>query len=356
MGSAMLVMSVILAIAGISGALDILCFIPITDDYPRKLDPGKSLLSMVQDPLRDRDFRIFLGYVFTLNLAIGFVSQYIWLNSVKELGMSNLQAQVMIIALPLMVQMIAYPFWGALIDRLGRKPVLLVCTCSIVFGSLGWLAMGPDVVVHLDTSAPWQHILWQVTGGQWSWSTWLGYLGILLTTANWPGVELANFNIVMDLAGGRSGGDTGTATAGKKNVGGAAYVVVNSIAVALGGMLSGLFASVLTRYIEGIRMIVPMIGIVLTYHDVLFLASSLLRVVAAMFVVRMHEPKSIGTRAALEFMGETFYANMRNVVVVPSRVVEQAYRWTYLIRVPVNKRIRFGGLQTRRWWRRNSKR
>ena len=343
-GSAMLIMSLILGVAGICGALDILCFIPIQDDYPRKLDPGKSLLSMIVVPLVDRDFRIFLGFIFTLNLAIGFIGQYVWLYAVKELGMSNLQAQVMIIGLPLLCQMIAYPFWGGLIDRLGRKPVLLVCSTTIIFGSLGWLFMGPDVVTTIDWSASWEVILWKLTGGHWSWMSWLGYLGILLTTITWPGVELANFNIVMDLAGGKDGN--------KKREGGAAYVVVNSIAVAIGGVMSGLFASVLTRHIEGIRMLIPLLGIVLTYHGVLFIVSSLLRLAALLFVIRLHEPKAMGTRAAIEFMGQTFYANVRNVVVVPSRVVEQAYRWTYLLRVPVNKRIRFGGLQTRRWWRR----
>ncbi len=346
-GAAMLIMSLILAVAGISGALDILCFVPIKDDYPRKLDPGKSLLSMVLVPLRDRDFRFYLGFIFTLNLAIGFIGQYVWLYMVKELGVSNLQAQVMVIALPLLCQMIAYPFWGGLIDRLGRKPVLIVCSTTIVFGSVGWLFMGPDIATTVNWNDPWDVTLWRLAGGEWSWMSWLGYVAILLTTITWPGVELANFNIVMDLAGSKSGGKPGS----KKNESGAAYVVVNSIAVAIGGVLSGLFASVLTKHIEGIRMAVPMLGIVLTYHGVLFIVSSLLRLMAVLFVLRLHEPKAVGTRAAIEFMGQTFYANVRNVVVVPSRVVEQAYRWTYLIRVPVDKRIRFGGLQTRRWWR-----
>ena len=48
----------------------------------------------------------------------------------------------------------------------------------VAFGAVGWLCVTPD------------HI-------------WPGYVLVLLPLLTWPGMELSNFNILLDMAGGQ---------------------------------------------------------------------------------------------------------------------------------------------------------
>ena len=55
-------------------------------------------------PLRDRNFRHFLGLNFGFTLATAFIGQYLWLyvlDTERGLGWSNLRANLLIIAVPM---------------------------------------------------------------------------------------------------------------------------------------------------------------------------------------------------------------------------------------------------------------
>ena len=50
----------------------------------------------------------------------------------------------LVVVVPLILSMLAYPVWGRLIDRLGRKPVLIIATALVVHGSVAWVfVQGP---------------------------------------------------------------------------------------------------------------------------------------------------------------------------------------------------------------------
>ncbi|MEX0776653.1 MAG: MFS transporter [Phycisphaeraceae bacterium] len=339
-GTVLKVTSVMLAIAGLFGTLDIQLFRRVGDDHPPPKRQVVDLLAMLRVPLADRNFRRFLAYNFTLTLAVAFIGQYVWLYVFDVVGMSNKQANLLIIAMPLLMQLIAYPIWGGLMDRLGKKPVMLICGTMVITGSLGWLFLGQDAAADIN----WGGGMWQIviglTGWNWGWTSWLGYGAVLLTTFAWPGVEVANFNLILDMSSPHRPSARKMPSGGR---GGTAYVAVNSLVVAVAGILSGLLAIFVAAALKPLMTeVVHFAGMTLSYHAVLFAVSTVLRAVAVLLAMGLHEPTAVGTRAALQFMTGLFYSNVREAVTLPTRIMGQASRWSFLMSVPWRKRFRFG--------------
>lgn len=301
------VASLILGIAGLAGTLDILCFFRVKDPKPSRGDRNTNLGALLSGPLKDRNFRRYLAYNFTLMLGLGFLGQYVWLFVFDGAGVSALQANLMLVAVPMLIRAAAYPVWGRLVDRLGKKPVMLIAGSMFVFGPLGWLLVTPELI-------------------------WPGYLVTCISPLAWPGLEIANFNFMLDLAETRKGKSGGTA-----------YVAVNSIVVGVGGAISGLIGGVIAGAIPDFRVEwvidVPwMMGfeagaaVVITYHGVLFFVSIGFRVGALIWASTLHEPRAAGTREALRYVTASLYSNVRQGMLMPTRVVGRASRWSYPLR------------------------
>ncbi|MEL7087401.1 MAG: MFS transporter, partial [Planctomycetota bacterium] len=243
-GDALLtVASLIIGIAGLVGTVDILCFFRVKDPKPSRGHRDTKLGSLLVTPLKDRNFRRYLAYNFTLMLGLGFLGQYVWLFVFDGAGVSALQANLMLVAVPMLIRAAAYPVWGRLVDRLGKKPVMLIAGGMFVFGPVGWFLVTPELI-------------------------WPGYLLTCLSPLAWPGLEIANFNFVLDLAETRKG-----------QRGGTAYVAVNSIVVGVGGALSGLLGGVIAAsipdfHVEWVIDVPWLLGfeggdaVVVTYHGV----------------------------------------------------------------------------------------
>lgn len=298
------VASVILGVAGILGALDILCFFFVKDPSPSRGERNTAFGRLLVTPLKDRNFRRYLAYNFTLMLGLGFLGQYVWLFVFDGAGVSALQANLMLIAVPMVLRAIAYPVWGRLVDRLGKKPVMLIAGTMFIFGPAGWLLVTPELI-------------------------WPGYLLTLISPLCYPGLEIANFNFMLDLAETRKG-----------QRGGSAYVAVNSIIVGIGGAISGLLGAVIAGALPDFRvewvLDVPWLmgfeagaAVVITYHGVLFLLSMGFRVGALVWATTLHEPRAAGTREALRYMTASLYSNVRQGMLMPTRVVGRASRWSY---------------------------
>lgn len=325
----LIVTSVVLGVAGILGTLDILCFIFVSDPSPSRGERDTAFGRMLLTPLKDSNFRRYLAYNFTLMLGLGFLGQYVWLFVFDGAGVSALQANLMLIAVPLVLRAIAYPLWGRLVDRLGKKPVMLISGGMFVFGPVGWLLVTPELI-------------------------WPGYLVTLISPLSYPGLEIANFNFMLGLAETKKG-----------QRGGSAYVAVNSIVVGVGGAISGVMGAVIARAIPEFHMEWVMgwpwewwggsaapagatdappspdadtallttggggAVVVVTYHGVLFLISIAFRVAALVWATTLHEPRATGTREALRYMTASLYSNVRQGVLMPTRVVGRAGRWSY---------------------------
>lgn len=294
------VTSAVLAIAGLLGTLDILCFRGVPDnantDEKSKRALAGQWLGMLATPLRDRNFRVFLAYNFTLILSLGFLGQYVWLFVLDEAKLSNWTANLCLIVIPGILRAIAFPFWGKLMDQLGKKPVIMMSGALILFGPVGWFFVNEEYLL-------------------------FGYALTLLSPLVFPGLEMANFNVLLDMSGTKGGRQGGTA-----------YVAVNSIAIAIGGTLSGIIGAVVAGQIADFRFEMPSLGIIVTYHGVLILISIALRGAALVWASQLHEPKATGTRDAVRVTTSMLWSNTRQALLMPSRGIGNLRQISYRLR------------------------
>ncbi|MCX7886468.1 MAG: MFS transporter [Verrucomicrobiae bacterium] len=283
--------SAALAVAGVSGMIDFLFFLPVIEPLRRQPNPNVRLRQLLVEPLRDGNFRTFLVYTALLTFSLGYINQFVWLYVLDVAAMSNTAANAMLVLVPLVIFMGMYPVWGRLIDRLGRKPVLIVCTLVLSLGAVSWIFVTRE--------------------------RWLpGFALVTIATMMWPGVELGNFNVLLGLS-----------TAREDSRQRSAHVAINSTVAAISGIVSGIFGGVVAQRLEHWHG--SFFGLPLTFHGVLFLIAGGLRVVAALWLVRLEDPGAETTRAALRYMGANLYSNLQQAVFVPGRLLWQVARWTY---------------------------
>ncbi len=286
-------------VAGLCGMTDILLFLPIPDPKPLHHRPVLSLLELVKPPLRNPAFRAFLGYSATMTFATGFVGQFIWLYVFDVVGMSNTRANLLLCAVPILVSMGTYPFWGRMVDRFGSKPTLLLAGLVVINGANTWILVTPD--------------------------SWIpGYILVLTAVAAWPGMELAGFNLLLRL--------TGTGSRGRAS---SAVIAINSLAVAVAGTLSGLFGGMLMETL-GSGWRTTILGWPVTSHGILFLVSAVLRTLALVWVLALKEERKVGTRDALHYMMVNLFSNLQQVGFLPIRMLANLARQTW--RLPTRRR------------------
>jgi hypothetical protein len=153
-----------------------------------------------------------------------------------------------------------------------------------------------------------------------------------------PGVALAPHPVLLKSHAPPARTRFGHRGSGQRT-GGTAHVAVNAIAIAIGGLLSGLLAGAIAAQLQGWSWVLPGLGIVLTYHGVLFVISSALRTAALLFALKLEEPAAAGTRDAFRYVSGSIYGNVRQAVLLPTRIVGRAARISYRItRTPVPRR------------------
>jgi MFS family permease len=290
-------LSLLLAVAAVLGIVDLLYFVKIPDRGAQHRDPSHGLREFFAQPLRNRSFRFYIAFTSTMTFATAYMGQFGWLYVFDVVRATNLQANLLLIAIPLSIALFGLPFWGRMVDRLGKKPVMIIAGICIIPGAIAWVF---------------------VREGHW----FPGYLLIMLVAFAWPGVELASINILLGFVERRQGRARNSA-----------YVAINSVVVATAGTLSGLFAG---AFAKGMRDWHGSIwGLDLTYHGVLFAISSALRIVALLFLRGIEEPRAFSARNAFRYMAGTMYSNLQNTLEIPVRF---AGRWTYKLSALRRKR------------------
>ena len=310
--------SALVAAAGLLGAVDILLFLRIRDPHtprnPRKRRERPPFrVAELFAPLRDRNFRHFLGLNFGFTLATAFVGQYLWLyvlDAERGLGWSNLRANLLIIAVPMVLALFTRPWWGRMCDRRGKKPVVVLSGSVVCFGAVGWAAMTPDLV-------------------------WPGYLIILLTTAAWPGMELANFNFLLEFSRDADRSRRDERGAGAQSA--ALLAVATAVAGGLSGLLGGAVAHALADWslawsLPGwLPLGLGGVAGVLSFFHVLFGLSTLIRIAGLCFAFGLREPAATGTRDVVRLMAGGLYNNVRVAATTPVRLPGTGRRWAYRI-------------------------
>ncbi|MBC8109286.1 MAG: hypothetical protein H7Z14_22060, partial [Anaerolineae bacterium] len=141
---------------------------------------------------------------------------------------------------------------------------------------------------------------------------WIGYALAAAGAARWAGVEVANFNLVLEFSGSDEHGAPGTS-----------YVAVNSVIINLagcaGGLASGFVAQSLKNWAwdTGIGWLGTF-----SFYEVLFVLSGVLRLLSVViFLPRIHEPEARPAHEALRFMTANIYNNLFNAIFMPLRMV-----------------------------------
>jgi MFS family permease len=257
--------------AAVFGLADIHLFqyLPGVPKPPRR---GWGLLKALGGPLRDRQFLWFAAFVGTLTFAVGFMQQFItlYLLDASRVGLSSGTTQLIVLVVPMAAQFLALPVWGHAVDRMGKKPVLALAGLGLVPVALGWCVLGPGTL-------------------------WLAFVLAAAHMVLWCGVEIANFNLVLEMSG--------SDQAGGGPCGGSAYVAVNSVIVNVAGCLGGLAAGLIAQGLMNWSW-TPVAGLrPFTFYDVLFALSGVLRLAAvAVFLPFIHEPAARTAGEALRFI------------------------------------------------------
>jgi MFS family permease len=99
---------------------------------------------MLVTPLRDTNFRTFLGFAVVWHVALGLSAPFLIVFMLEGLGLSLLQVTVLT-ALTAMVGALTMAYWGRLGDHFGTKTVLRVGTYLISLATLLWFFVTPGL-------------------------------------------------------------------------------------------------------------------------------------------------------------------------------------------------------------------
>ncbi|MCX7590859.1 MAG: MFS transporter, partial [Kiritimatiellae bacterium] len=199
--------SIFFAIAAILGTVDILFFVNMSE--PARLPERVGLRQILLEPWKNSRFVRFLTFYAVFLVGCPGTVYYIWRNVTEHLGVSDLGAQMMLVVLPVLGEMLFAPVWGHLLARFGRKPVWRISLLYVVILPLGWLFVLPKY--------------W-----------WLGIVITTLGNISWNGADQGVLNWLLELSGGERGSSSYQAV----------FALVTAVAGTLSGLLLGFMASV----------------------------------------------------------------------------------------------------------------
>ncbi len=280
----------IFAFAGICGVIDALLFLrirevatPALTDRPtsrRRRITLASLAGVAAEPVRivvssfrNRLFRHYALYGATAVFALTVGGQFFWLNALENVGYSKLGANVVFMVCPTVSILVMVRLWGRLIDRWGRRSVLILATVGIIFGPIVWFLMPPENMLL---------------------AYMLGAAGCMLGGTMWTGVNLAQISVVLGFS----------ETSGRSR-----YIAAAAVAVAVGGFAGGLVGGHIAQSLRGLEVHVgPMVWN--NYH-VNFLVSMAARAAAILWLIGMPDP---GTRPFRDLVRHIRFNAYNNVM------------------------------------------
>ena len=221
------------------------------------------------DPVRDRRYRKLLAVFFAWNISIGISAVFFAAHMLTNLKMSFTQIALYTCGTALSAIFLNKP-WGKLIDRFGSKPVLAICAFGIGGIPLIWLLPRADFL-------------------------WILIFESLYTGSLWAGFNLAAFNMPIAISP-------------RENR--PSYLAAFSVITGLGFFIASLAGGLLAEVFSGIHYQLGPQTIV-NYH-LLFVISSLFRIVSAVLILHFHEPREKSIPIMVQFIG---YAALKHITL-----------------------------------------
>lgn len=332
----------VLVIAAVFGVADILMFIRIREVRPTVPDrhpppavdfsavsPGRGgavgallgaprylgsvVKQLLADPLKDPAFRRYVLYGATVTFAIGAGGPFFIRNMREALGLSHMGISVIWMILgPLMAILAARP-WGRLVDRWGRRPMLMAATTVACFGALPYIFASratpnpPYVSEAVNATAGFMGWLgaaaasllgWAVDWGSWqplapgapvgAWmicasTMFFGFVG-------WSGVMIGQQGIILGFADGQ---------------GRSKYVAAHAVFCGLGGFIGANVGGFLADSLAFISWQHPIRVGPFEWNNwhATFLLSTAARVAALLLLIKMPDPGARRARDMVRTVG-----------------------------------------------------
>ena len=250
------------------------------------------MIEVLVDPLRNSAFRQLAIYMTVLNFGSSVGGIYLWQNCAVNLGFSNLAQNVTFMFGGGLCAMLTLKPLGNMVDRFGRKPVMVVCAFATVLGILPWAF---------------------ITKGTWDLGVTAGLNGLAAAAGGLVGhsdyvLISQGFPMGAFLAGLATASFAGIAWAGVglaqtswiygfSDLGRSKYVAAFSVVTSVGVMVAGVAGGILTQSLQFLQRDPLHLGSLLwnNWH-VVFVIGAAARLVAAIMMMRLPDesPRSAG--------------------------------------------------------------
>ncbi|HUT60456.1 MAG TPA: MFS transporter [Phycisphaerae bacterium] len=318
----------IFAVAALFGVGDILVFHKVREVLPsldedRLLSAGidglrSAVRQLVVEPLKNRVFVHYVCYGATITFALTCSAQFIWRNALEYLEFSKLTTQILLLVVSPIMGVVGVKTWGALVDRWGRRPVMILSTFLAVLSISPWLFAKPHMPAPAFVSDSINAVL-QAVGSVFGRSDWARVsadmgLGTILIVLPAPliggiagtGIGLAQMSVILGFADGH---------------GRSKYMAAAAVMIGVGGMLGGLAGGVVAQVLRHLQQTPIELGpLAWTNWHIVFLVSIVFRIASLLWLVNMPDPGSRPVRHLARVMGGHISNAVVNRLFFPLRV------------------------------------
>jgi len=337
----------VFVVAAIVGTIDILLFHRIREVLPPSGDKGRApavnivvkrpagrgplarplyalrycraaVGQLLLDPLGDRVFRSYVIYGATITFAMAVAGPFFWRNCLENLGFSQLATDVLFLVVGPAAAILSLPWIGRLIDRWGRRPVLMFGTFVAVFSVVPYFlasrqAPTPQFLAYALNGVS-QFVGSMFGRGDWRWVApgtpviaWLIMAASpLLGGVGWNAIALAQQGIILGFSDGH---------------GRSKYIAASAVLISFGGIVGGLAGGIVAHQLRHFQLEPLLVGpLVWNNWHATFALSMLARITALGLLIRMPDPGSGNMRDFVRYLRGNVYNYLATRLFMPLRI------------------------------------
>lgn len=235
----------------------------LPDSHVVQLKSSDSYLPKILYPFKDHNFRLLLLFSVMWSFAVHFAAPFFIVFKLSVLHLSYTYIAVLI-SITAVFDLIGQRFWGGFSDKVGNRPIMLMCSVFVAFLPLGWTLTTPESMFSLYILLPLMH----VTGGFF-----------------WSGMNLTSANILFRLA-----------PRTDNTIYFSAYASVNGLLAAAASLAGGIFGLLLSD------STIDVIFFQIAGLKIIFLISWILRCAAIPVLLRVNETEGLPVIQAVQVL------------------------------------------------------